>query len=61
LLYSLLVHRYKEDYYPIAFRGYAPEADGKTKNEHFEHFREMLRQGYDEKSIKADPILFDSG
>lgn len=52
-----LVHSYKEDYYPIDFRVYAPEADGKTKNE---HFRDMIRQVYYEKSIKADTILFDS-
>ena len=52
-----LVHSHKEDYYPIDFRVYAPEADGKTKNE---HFRDMVRQAYKERAIKADTILFDS-
>lgn len=53
-----LVHSYKEDYYPIDFRVYAPEADGKTKNE---HFRDMIRQAYRERAIKAKTVLFDSG
>jgi SRSO17 transposase len=53
-----LVHSHKEDYYPIDFRVYAPEADGKTKNE---HFRDIVRQAYQEKAIKADTILFDCG
>lgn len=48
----------KDDYYPIDFRVYAPEADGKTKNE---HFRDMIRQAFLEKSIKSRTILFDSG
>lgn len=52
-----LVHSHQEDYYPIDFRVYAPEADGKTKNE---HFRDMLRQAYKEKVIKARTVLFDS-
>ncbi len=34
-----LVHTDGTDYYPIDYRIYAPEAGGKTKNE---HFREML-------------------
>lgn len=52
-----LVHSDKEDYYPIDFRVYAPEADGKTKNE---HFRDMIRQAYQERGIKAGTVLFDS-
>jgi len=52
-----LVHSDQDDYYPIDFRVYAPEADGKTKNE---HFREMIRQAFLEKSIKARTVLFDS-
>ena len=51
-----LVHSYQEDYYPIDFRVYAPEIDGKTKNQ---HFQEMIRHAYYEKSIKASTILFD--
>ena len=34
-----LVHSDGTDFYPIDYRIYAPEADGKTKND---HFREML-------------------
>ena len=34
-----LVHSDGRDFYPIDFRIYSPEADGKTKNE---HFREMF-------------------
>ena len=52
-----LVHSYKGDYNPIDFRVYAPEMDGKTKNE---HFREMIRQAFLEKSIEAKTVLFDS-
>ncbi len=52
-----LVHSYKEDHYPIDFRVYAPEVDGKTKNE---HFQDIVRQAYYEKRIKASTILFDS-
>lgn len=52
-----LVHNDKDECYPIDFRVYAPEVDGKTKNE---HFREMVRQAYLVKRIKAGTILFDS-
>jgi Transposase DDE domain len=45
-----------EDFYPIDYRGYAPEVDGKTKNE---HFHEMFVNAVDQKQLQARPILFD--
>jgi len=45
------------DFYPIDFRIYAPEQDGKTKNE---HFREMLLRAFTDKGLKAHTVLFDS-
>lgn len=45
------------DFYPIDYRVFAPETDGKTKNE---HFREMLLRAFAEKQLKARTILFDS-
>ena len=45
------------DFYPVDFRLYAPEQDGKTKNE---HFREMLLRAFTDKRIQARTILFDS-
>jgi len=45
-----LVHAYKDDYYPLDFRIYSPDSDGKTKND---HFRDMLQQAFEEKDIKA--------
>lgn len=44
-------------HYPIDFRIYAKETDGKTKND---HFQEMLLQAIGEKQIQAKTILFDS-
>ena len=44
-------------HYPIDFRIYAKEADGKTKND---HFQEMLLRALDEKQIQAKTILFDT-
>ena len=54
-----LVHTNGEDgeYYPVDFRIYAKEADGKTKND---HFQEMLLRAVIEKGIKAKRVLFDS-
>jgi len=54
-----LVHTNGEDgeHYPVDFRVYAKEADGKTKND---HFQEMLLRAVVEKKIKAQKILFDS-
>ena len=45
------------DFYPIDYRIYAPEVDGKTKNE---HFREMFLRALADKGIQARRILFDS-
>ena len=45
------------EHYPIDFRIYAKEADGKTKND---HFQEMLLRAIAEKQIRAKTILFDS-
>ena len=52
-----LVHAYQRDYHPVDFRVYAPDFDGKTKNQ---HFRDMLHQAFEVKDIKAQTILFDS-
>src|SRR3990170_5155608 len=43
------------DFWPIDFRIYAPEADGKTKNE---HFREMFLRAVSDKQIQARTIVF---
>ena len=53
-----LVHAHQGDYHPLDFRGYAPDADGKTKND---HSRDLLRQAFEEKGIQAQTVLFDSG
>lgn len=45
------------DFYPINYRVYNPDADGKSKNE---HFQEMFRQAIDKQEIKARNIAFDS-
>jgi hypothetical protein len=45
-----------EDFYPIDYRVYAPDVDGKTKND---HFHEMFVNAVDQKQIKARTILFD--
>ena len=47
----------KGDFYPIDYRIYAPEQDGKTKND---HFVEMVMNAISDKSIQAKRILFDS-
>jgi hypothetical protein len=52
-----LVHAHQGDYHPLDFRVYDPADDGKTKND---HFRDMLRQAFEEKGIQAQTILFDS-
>ena len=54
-----LVHTSGEDgeYYPIDFRIYAKEADGKSKND---HFQEMLLRAVGAKQIEAKTVLFDS-
>ena len=45
------------DFWPLDFPIYAPDADGKTKNE---HFREMLLRAVADKRLQARTILFDS-
>ena len=45
------------DFYPIDYRIYAPETDGKTKND---HFREMLVRAIADKRIQAKTVLIDS-
>jgi hypothetical protein len=53
-----LVHSGGQDkeFYPIDYRVYAPEVDGKTKNH---HFQEMFVNALDQKQIRARTILFD--
>ena len=52
-----LVHSDGTDFYPIDYRIYAPDTDGKSKND---HFGEMLIRAKTERGIKANTILFDS-
>lgn len=47
----------KEDFYPIDYRIFAPEQDGKTKHQ---HFQEMLNHAKTDKNIQAKTVLFDS-
>jgi hypothetical protein len=47
----------EKDFYPIDYRIYAPDQDGKTKND---HFTEMVINAVYAKEIKAKRILFDS-
>jgi len=46
----------EEAFYPIDYRVYAPDIDGKTKNA---HFQEMFVHALDQKQIQARTILFD--
>ena len=50
-------HSDGQGFYPIDLRLYAPDQDGKTKND---HFLEMLLRAKSDKQIKANTILFDS-
>lgn len=52
-----LVHSDGQNFYPIDFRIYAAESDGKTKNE---HFREMVLAALDIKKLQALTFLFDT-
>ena len=52
-----LVHTNDKDTYPIDYRIYAHDTDGKTKND---HFKEMLINAVANKQIKAKTVLFDS-
>jgi hypothetical protein len=45
------------EFYPIDYRIYDPEGDGKTKNQ---HFREMLLRARSDKNLQAQTVLFDS-
>ena len=45
------------DFYPVNYRVYNPDSDGKTKND---HFQEMFRQASESQAIKARNIAFDS-
>jgi hypothetical protein len=45
------------DFWPIDYRIYHPDTDGKTKND---HFREMFTRLITHKHLKAKTILFDS-
>ena len=45
-----------EDFYPIDYRVYAPDVDGKMKND---HFHEMFVNAVDQKQIQARTILFN--
>jgi len=47
----------KKDLYPIDYRIYAPDQDGKTKKD---HFVEMVRNAMADKQIQAKRILFDT-
>ena len=47
----------EKDFFPIDYRIYAPDQDGKTKNE---HFVEMVRNAVSDKEIQAKRILFDT-
>lgn len=44
------------EFYPIDYRIYAPQVDGKTKNE---HFREMLIAAVADKRLRARKLLMD--
>ena len=45
------------DFYPIDYRVFSPESDGKTKHQ---HFQEMLIRAKSEKCLQARCVLFDS-
>lgn len=45
------------DFWPIDYRLYAPEGDGKTKND---HFREMFLRAVSDKQLQARTIVFDA-
>lgn len=52
-----LLHSDGQNFYPIDFRIYAPEIDGKTKND---HFREMYLAATQLKKLLARIVVFDS-
>ncbi|MEW6405270.1 MAG: transposase [Chloroflexota bacterium] len=46
-----------KDFYPMDYRIYAPDQDGKSKND---HFAEMVKNAVYAKRIRAKRILFDT-
>ena len=46
-----------KDFWPVDYRIYHPDTDGKTKND---HFQEMFKRLITHKNIRARTILFDS-
>ena len=44
------------DFYPIDYRAYAPDVEGKTKND---HFGEMFANAIEQKHMQARTLLFD--
>jgi hypothetical protein len=52
-----LVHSDGTEFFPIDYRIYAPEVDGKTKND---HFREMVLNAKTAKQLQAPIVLFDA-
>lgn len=46
-----------QDFWPVDYRIYHPDTDGKTKND---HFQEMFKRLITHKNIQARTILFDS-
>jgi hypothetical protein len=53
-----LVHSDGQEHYPIDYRIYDAEADGKTKND---HFRERLIHAVADKRLLTKTVLFGSG
>jgi hypothetical protein len=47
----------ESDFYPLDYRIYAPDMDGKTKND---HVRDMLVATIADKQLQARTVLFDS-
>ncbi len=52
-----LVHSDGKEFAPIDYRIYAPDQDGKTKND---HFHDMLIAAKHDKGIAANTVLMDS-
>lgn len=46
-----------EEFFPIDYRVFSPESDGKTKHQ---HFQELLIRAKSEKRLRAKRVLFDS-
>jgi hypothetical protein len=52
-----LLHSDGQEFWPLDYRVFDPDGDGKTKHD---HFREMLVQAKADKQIQARMVLFDS-